>query len=106
MIFWVYVLRSLKDGKLYIGQTNNLEDRLLRHNQGRVRSTKFRRPFVLVYCEKFSTRSTARKREDFLKSPQGWLFLKNQLAQAQPVTSKGVPEGEVTLRRSPLDLRG
>ncbi|MGA9363454.1 MAG: GIY-YIG nuclease family protein [Bacteroidota bacterium] len=85
--FWVYVLRSLKDGKLYIGQTNNLQDRLLRHNQGRVKSTKSRRPFVLAHVEKVPTRSEARQREDFLKSPRGWLFLKAHVRQAQPVTT-------------------
>ncbi|MEK6570515.1 MAG: GIY-YIG nuclease family protein, partial [Bacteroidota bacterium] len=53
--FYVYVLRSLKDGKLYIGQTNNLQERLLRHNHGRVKSTKGRRPLQLIYFEVLNT---------------------------------------------------
>ena len=71
MPFYVYILRSLKDGKLYTGHTANIEERLIRHNEGRVRSTKHRRPFELVYLEKHKTRCEAMKRESYLKSPEG-----------------------------------
>ena len=43
----IYILKSLKDNKQYIGSTNNIEKRMLAHNKGRVTSTKSRRPFVL-----------------------------------------------------------
>lgn len=48
MNYCVYVLRSLKDGKLYIGRTNNLKRRLREHNSGKVSSTKYRKPFILL----------------------------------------------------------
>jgi putative endonuclease len=67
-MFSVYVLRSLKDQKFYVGQTNNLEERIRRHNEGRVPSTKGRRPFVLVWFESFESRSQAVVREQELKS--------------------------------------
>ncbi len=67
-MFSVYVLRSLKDQKFYIGQTNNLDERMRRHNEGRVPSTKGRRPFVLVWSEAFESRSQAVVRERELKS--------------------------------------
>ncbi|MBI3578782.1 MAG: GIY-YIG nuclease family protein [Ignavibacteriales bacterium] len=71
MHYFVYVLRSLKDRKLYIGQSNNLEDRLKRHNEGRVRATKSRLPFMLIYSEEFPTRADAVTRERYLKGLKG-----------------------------------
>jgi len=47
-MFLVYILKSLKDNNLYIGRTNNLKRRLREHEQGKVSSTKSRRPFVLL----------------------------------------------------------
>jgi len=66
-MYYVYVLKSLKDGNLYIGQTSNLGKRFQYHNSGRVKSTKRRAPFELIYADKFSTRGEAMKRERFLK---------------------------------------
>jgi putative endonuclease len=66
-MYYVYVLKSLKDGNLYIGQTSDLNKRLRCHNSGRVKSTKRRAPFKLIYVDEFSTRGEAMKREKFLK---------------------------------------
>jgi putative endonuclease len=66
-MYYVYVLKSLKDGNLYIGQTSDLDERLQYHNSGRVKSTKRRAPFELIYAEEFSTRGEAMKKERFLK---------------------------------------
>lgn len=66
-MFYTYVLESLKDHKKYIGSTSNLRVRLKAHNDGKVRSTKSRRPFELLYFEKFSTMSEARWRERSFK---------------------------------------
>ncbi|MFA6183983.1 MAG: GIY-YIG nuclease family protein [Parcubacteria group bacterium] len=68
MNFFVYILKSLKDEKLYIGQTNNLENRIKRHNAGQVHSTKNRRPLEILHTEKFDTRKEAMLREKYLKS--------------------------------------
>ena len=70
-MFYVYVLQSEKDSKLYIGQTNNLEDRISRHNKGEVVSTKNRRPFKLLISKSFSTRTEAVSTEKYLKSLKG-----------------------------------
>lgn len=67
-MFYVYILKSLADGKLYIGQTSDVEKRLAWHNAGRVQSTKRRCPLVLVHVEEFQTRGEAITRERFLKS--------------------------------------
>jgi len=70
-MFYVYILQSLKDLGYYIGQTEDLSGRINKHNHGQVKSTKPRRPFVLIKEEKFNTRSEARKRENYLKKLKG-----------------------------------
>jgi putative endonuclease len=71
-----YILKSLKDGKYYYGSTSNMDSRLKRHNAGLVTSTKFRRPWVIHYTEKFETKSEAMQRELFFKSIDGYNWLK------------------------------
>ncbi|MCL4539905.1 MAG: GIY-YIG nuclease family protein [Bacteroidetes bacterium] len=71
MGFYVYVLKSLRVGKFYIGQTNSLDDRFRRHNEGRVKSTKAMRSWSMVYFEKYGTRAEAMRRELELKSLKG-----------------------------------
>ena len=53
MAHFVYILQSLKDGRYYIGETANVDERLTFHNAGRQRSTWNRIPFRLVYSESF-----------------------------------------------------
>jgi len=68
MSFYVYILRSEKDGKFYVGYASDLKSRINAHNAGRVKSTKHRRPFMLVKSETFDTRREAMWREWQLKS--------------------------------------
>jgi len=72
---YIYVLKSKKDLKRYIGLTNNLESRISLHNNGKVESTKNRRPLELLYYEEIEVRAEAAKREKFLKSGKGREFL-------------------------------
>ena len=71
MPHFVYILQSLKDKKYYIGETVDVEQRLLFHNSGRQRSTKYRIPFSLIHCEEFKNREEALKRENQIKSWKG-----------------------------------
>ncbi len=68
MPYFVYILYSLKDDKLYVGCTSNIEQRLRRHDQGQVIATKGRRPLELIHLEKFPTKADAFNRERFFKS--------------------------------------
>ncbi len=45
---WVYILKSQKDKGFYIGKTNNIDRRLREHNSGQVKSTKARRPLIIL----------------------------------------------------------
>ena len=75
----VYILRSLKDKKFYIGSTNNLTRRIEEHNVGRVRSTKNRIPFILIYWEGCLNKKEAIIREKYLKTAWGKRYVKNRL---------------------------
>jgi len=66
-MFYVYVLRSLKDRNLYVGFTNDLQRRFTEHNTGMNKSTAPRRPFELIYYEGYKSQDDARKREGMLK---------------------------------------
>ena len=76
-VFFVYILKSQKDGGYYFGYTSNIETRLNFHNEGFVKSTKGRRPLVLHYLERFDSKSEALKREKFFKSIDGYNWLKD-----------------------------
>jgi len=66
-MYYVYILQSEVDGTLYTGQTNNLTDRLKRHNRGLIKTTKAKRPYRLGYYEIYGSRSEAMFREWQLK---------------------------------------
>jgi len=61
LMFYAYVLRSLKENNLYIGMTENISERLNRHNSGKVPWTKNRRPLIMLYTEGYPDRLQARK---------------------------------------------
>ena len=67
-MYFTYILKSMSTGHLYIGQTNSLEDRLVRHNGNRVKSTKNKGPWKLLKAYRKSSRSEAIKLERYLKS--------------------------------------
>ncbi len=66
-MFYVYILKSKKDGQCYTGSTNDLKNRFKEHNNGKVLSTKARRPFELIYYEAYKVEHDARNRERGLK---------------------------------------
>lgn len=79
MLFYVYVLESLKDGDRYIGFTTNLRKRIEEHNKGRNFSTNPRKPFKLIYYEVCTNEDDARRREKYFKSTGGRRFLTRRL---------------------------
>ena len=78
-MYYVYVLKSEKDGSLYIGETSNWEKRVKEHNQGKNKSTRPFRPYKLIYYEAFLDKKDAKAREKYLKSGWGWRSLKKLL---------------------------
>jgi putative endonuclease len=73
------VLRSEKDGKFYTGFTSNLKLRFEQHNKGLVGSTRDRGPRRLIYYEACLDQNDATKREKYLNTYHGKMFLKKRL---------------------------
>ena len=67
-MYYVYILKSLKNGDLYVGSTTNINNRIKLHNSGKIKSTKAYRPWILLETRKFNTRSEAIRIERFLKT--------------------------------------
>jgi len=78
-MYYTYVLLSKKDDKLYTGYTKDLKLRFKQHNNGQVNSTKNRRPFILIYYEASLNQQDALRREKYLKTHYGKMFIKQRL---------------------------
>lgn len=82
-MFYVYVLYSLKDHALYFGCTGDLRVRFAQHQEGKVQSTKSRRPWKLVYYEAYASREEAFDREKQLKRyAKAWGQLKRRIQRS------------------------
>ncbi len=78
-MYYVYVLKSEMDGMFYTGFTADLKRRLSEHKSGQSISTSLRRPFKLIYYEVCFDRDDALRREKYLKSGNGKIYLYKRL---------------------------
>jgi putative endonuclease len=76
---YVYILRSLRDGNLYIGCTNDIRRRFKEHNGGKIDSTMERVPFELLFYESFINKKEAFARERWFKTGFGRNHIKKML---------------------------
>ena len=81
-MWYTYILESKKDGKHYIGSTNDLKRRLNEHNMGFVDATQPRLPFSLVSYVAVETERQARALEKYLKTGSGFAFIKKRILQS------------------------
>lgn len=79
MYYYVYVLISEIDNLFYTGYTKDLRKRLSEHDSGKVNSTRDRRPLKLIYFEGCLNQQDATRREKYLKSGNGKIYLKSRL---------------------------
>ncbi|MEI6716647.1 MAG: GIY-YIG nuclease family protein [Candidatus Saccharibacteria bacterium] len=79
VMYFVYVIQSELNKKLYVGFSQNPKQRLETHNSGGNVSTKSARPWILIYIEGYRDKTDAMDREKFLKTGSGKLFIKKQL---------------------------
>ena len=77
-MYYTYIIKSTKDGKMYTGCTNNLRKRVAEHNSNQVRSTEGRGPFQIFYYEACLEQGDAFAREKYLKSGMGKRYIKNR----------------------------
>jgi putative endonuclease len=78
-MYYVYVLKSKKDNRLYVGHTQDLKKRIPQHNSGEVTATKNQRPLELLYYEACNILYDAITREKSLKTGFGRAYLKRHL---------------------------
>ena len=80
--WYVYILRSEKDGRFYIGCTSFLTARIEKHNCGGVDATKYRRPLRMEYSEAGPDKAAAMKREQYLKSLKSHTVIEDLIGSA------------------------
>ena len=78
-MFFVYILRSQKNGRYYIGSAKDLNQRLEQHNSGATKSTRNSRPWQLVHTEGYETLIKARNRESQIKSWKNRAYMADML---------------------------
>lgn len=81
MFYYVYILESEKNRRLYIGYTHDLRKRLLEHNRGLNFSTKPYVPWHIIHYEAYLNEKDAKRREKYLKTSQGSRLLKRMLKE-------------------------
>lgn len=85
-MYYTYILKSLKDKKLYTGCCSDLRKRFKQHSENEVVSTKGRGPFRLIYYEASLDKHDAFVREKFLKTGMGKRYVKNRLKRFLALT--------------------
>ena len=81
IMFYVYVIESVKSYNLYVGFTKDLKNRLEEHNRGLNFSTRSYKPWQLIHYEMYINEEDARRREKYLKTSQGSRLLKRMLKE-------------------------
>ena len=74
-MYYIYILKSSKNGRYYTGCTKNIENRLNEHNSGETKGNRYYRPFELVHKEEYDNLADARRRERYIKSQKSRKFL-------------------------------
>ena len=69
--FYVYLLYSESRRRTYVGQTADVDARLSQHNAGKVKSTRWGRPWVVVHTDEYCSREEAKQHEAYLKTASG-----------------------------------
>ncbi len=73
--FVTYILQSLKSGRYYIGHTQNIEERLFRHNSGMVKATRSKGPWQIVYTKTFLNKMESNQYELYIKAQKSKIFI-------------------------------
>ncbi len=88
-MFFVYILKSDKDGSFYTGQCQDIAERVRRHNRGFTKSTKAKIPWHLAYFEQYDTRSAAIKRELQIKKQKSRQYINELISKTNSDTDMG-----------------
>jgi predicted GIY-YIG superfamily endonuclease len=78
-MWYVYVLKSAVDKKLYISSTDDISRCLNEHNSGQVEATKNRTPLILETYITVKDKAKAEKLEEYFKTTSGKAILNNRI---------------------------
>ncbi len=78
-MYFVYVLKSLKDKSLYVGYTTDLKQRITSNEKGENFSTKYKLPIKLIFYEVYLEKSDAKRRELYFKTTKGKTTLRTMI---------------------------
>lgn len=81
-MYYVYILKSERDGRCYTGRSSNLKRRIKEHKSGNVISTKRMLPVKLVFYEAFLSEEDSVRREKYLKTTKGKSSLKQIIRES------------------------
>ena len=76
-MYYVYVLKSQRTGRYYVGYSGDVERRLAEHNRGKVTSTRLATPYDLAYVEEFGNELDARRREASIKRQKSRKYIES-----------------------------
>ncbi len=79
---YTYILYSKSIDKFYVGSTNNIDNRIYRHNKGQSKYTRKGIPWELVHLEKFNNRTDAYRREKQIKNMKSRKYTLELIAKA------------------------
>lgn len=80
-MYYCYILRSLKNGKLYIGSTPDLKARLESHNNGENKATKPNIPYEIIFYSGFINKEDSINCEQYFKTTSGWKRIHKMLEE-------------------------
>ena len=89
-MYYFYILRSRRNGKLYLGQTSDLKTRIKSHNDGENKATKPNIPYELIFYSAFKNEKDTINCEQYFKTTAGWKRLQRMLADTLKTKSRGV----------------
>ncbi len=79
-MYWVYILRSDSADRYYVGQTDNLENRINAHRSGRGKYTRIASDWHVIFRKEYETRTQAQKVENFIKRQKSRVFIEKIIA--------------------------
>jgi len=80
-MYYVYIIKSERDGRLYVGRTSDLKQRFKQHIEGKAWTTKRMLPIILIFYEAFINEKDAIRREKYLKTSKGKSTLRMMLKE-------------------------
>ncbi len=87
---FVYILQSRKNGKFYIGSTNDIDRRLIEHNSGHTRHTREQGPFELIFKQEYPNLIISRNVERWLKKQKSHTFLDKVISDGKITKEFGI----------------